>query len=91
MIDAGEYDGVHDPVGAEQLFCLAIQCIVEMMLDRQGTRDAMGDRFCIAEILWQPALGEGARLFVGEPNVASNSAMGVELVGSLPDRADGTK
>ena len=89
LIDAGEDDGVHDPVGAEQRFRLAVECLVEMVLDRQGTRDAMGHRFRIAEILRQPALAEGAHLVVGQPDVAANGAMGVELVGSLPGRADG--
>ena len=58
------------------------------MLERQGTRDAMGHRFCIAEILWQSSLSEGAHLVVGQPDVAANSATGIELVGSLPGRAD---
>ena len=88
MINTGKYNGVHDPLGAEQFFRLAIERIVETMLERQGTRDAMGHRFCIAEILWQSSLSEGAHLVVGQPDVAANSAMGLELVGSLPGRAD---
>jgi len=88
VINTGKYNGVHDPLGAEQFFRLAIERIVETMLERQGTRDAMGHRFCIAEILWQSSLSEGAHLVVGQPDVAANSAMGIELVGSLPGRAD---
>jgi hypothetical protein len=66
VVDAGEHDDVHDPVGAEQLFCFAVECIVETMLDRQGTRDAMGGRFIIAEIPRKPALGEDMHLVSGE-------------------------
>jgi hypothetical protein len=46
VIDASEYGSFHDPVGAQQCYCLSVKRLVEMMLERQCAGDTVGYRFC---------------------------------------------
>ena len=78
-INAGEYDGFHDPVGTEHCFRLTVERLAQTMLHRQCAGDAVGNRLFVREVLRQPGGGKCSHCVVGVTDMPGDGAMCVEL------------